>query len=125
MLVLAGFFFGMLALFARFPPTRALLLRAVKKSGEGPSEERMNRSWFKLGFVAECDGLTVRTEVSGGDPGYGETSKMLAESALCLACDRGRLPPRAGMLTPAEAMGEALLDRLRRAGLRFEIVSTP
>ena len=60
------------------------------------------------------------TEVSGGDPGYGETSKMLAESALCLAYDP--LPERAGQLTPAVAMGEALIERLRAAGIGFSVV---
>ena len=61
-------------------------------------------------FRGEGGGRRVVTEVSGGDPGYGETSKMLAESALCLAHDD--LPDRAGQLTPAVAMGQALIDRL-------------
>ena len=51
-----------------------------------------------------------------GDPGYAATSVMLGESALCLALDRDRLPDRAGILTPATAMGIALADRLRSAG---------
>ena len=59
-------------------------------------------------------------EVSGGDPGYGETSKMLAEAALCLAHDE--LPTTAGQVTPAVAMGHALSDRLIDAGIRFETV---
>ena len=63
------------------------------------------------------------TEVTGGDPGYGETSKMLAESALCLAHDD--LPQRAGQLTPAVAMGQALIDRLKRAGIGFEGTREP
>ena len=54
------------------------------------------------------------TEVAGGDPGYGETAKMLAESALCLAHDD--LPPTAGQVTTAVAMGDALIERLQRAG---------
>jgi short subunit dehydrogenase-like uncharacterized protein len=61
------------------------------------------------------------TEVSGGDPGYGETSKMLAESALSLAQDS--LPERAGQLTPAVAMGQSLVDRLQAAGIGFAVVS--
>src|SRR4029434_6270701 len=109
----------------RFAPFRALFLRMAKKSGDGPSDERMSRSWFKLRFEAECAGQTLTTEVSGGDPGYGETSKMLAESALCLALDRARLPKRAGVLTPAEAMGEPLIARLTRAGLRFDVLGSP
>ena len=62
----------------------------------------------------------MMTQVSGGDPGYGETSKMLAESALCLAHDD--LPQRAGQLTPAVAMGQALIDRLQKAGIDFSVV---
>jgi short subunit dehydrogenase-like uncharacterized protein len=58
--------------------------------------------------------------VSGGDPGYGETSKMLAESALCLAFDA--LPERAGQLTPAVAMGESLIRRLSDAGIVFRVL---
>jgi short subunit dehydrogenase-like uncharacterized protein len=69
---------------------------------------------------ARGNGQRLRTVVSGGDPGYSETSKMLSEAALCLAQDE--LPQRAGQLTPAVAMGEALIARLERAGIRFEVV---
>jgi short subunit dehydrogenase-like uncharacterized protein len=58
--------------------------------------------------------------VSGGDPGYGETSKLLAEAALCLAHDS--LPPTAGQVTPAAAMGDALLARLQAAGIEFRVL---
>jgi short subunit dehydrogenase-like uncharacterized protein len=51
-----------------------------------------------------------------GDPGYAATSVMLGETALCLALDRDHLPDRAGVLTPATAMGAALAARLRSAG---------
>ncbi|MFF8598192.1 saccharopine dehydrogenase family protein [Streptomyces sp. NPDC015232] len=87
--------------------------------GRGPSAERRARSWFSVRFVGEGGGRRVFTEVSGGDPGYDETAKMLAESALCLAHDP--LPKTAGQVTPAVAMGDALLDRLRAAGLRFRV----
>jgi len=62
------------------------------------------------------------TEVSGGDAGYQESSKMLAESALCLAHDD--LPERAGQLTTAVAMGQSLIDRLQRAGIDFRTVES-
>jgi saccharopine dehydrogenase (NAD+, L-glutamate forming) len=62
----------------------------------------------------------VVTEVRGGDPGYGETAKMLAESALCLAYDE--LPARSGQLTPAVAMGDVLIGRLDRVGIPFSVV---
>jgi short subunit dehydrogenase-like uncharacterized protein len=62
----------------------------------------------------------VVTEVAGGDPGYGETAKMFAEAALSLAFDE--LPPTAGQVTTAVAMGEALTERLRRAGIAFRVL---
>ncbi len=110
---------GAVAVLAPLPPTRKLLLR-IKSPGEGPSEAERARSSFKVTFVGEGGGERVVTEVSGGDPGYGETSKMLAESALCLAFDE--LPPSAGQVTTAEAMGDALLTRLQRAGIAFRVV---
>lgn len=115
--------FGSLAFLARFQAFRDLLLKLVKKSGEGPTDEQMSRSWFTVRFFAECAGKILQTEVSGGDPAYGETSKMLAESALCLALDGEALPALSGVLTPAEAMGDALLERLQRAGLRFRVLA--
>jgi short subunit dehydrogenase-like uncharacterized protein len=60
--------------------------------------------------------------VSGGDPGYVETAKMLAESALCLIVDRAHLPSRSGVLTTAEAMGDRLIARLVRAGMSFRVL---
>jgi short subunit dehydrogenase-like uncharacterized protein len=71
-------------------------------------------------FDARAGDKRVRTQVSGGDPGYGETAKMLAESALCLAFDE--LPERSGQLTPAVAMGDALRRRLLAAGIKFEVL---
>ncbi|MGN6585874.1 MAG: saccharopine dehydrogenase family protein [Solirubrobacterales bacterium] len=106
---------------AQLPPTRKLLLK-LKTPGEGPSEAERERSWFKIVFVGEGGGKRVVTEVSGGDPGYSETSKMLAESGLCLAFDE--LPDRAGQLTTAAAMGDALLKRLQRAGIAFRVVES-
>jgi saccharopine dehydrogenase (NAD+, L-glutamate forming) len=121
-LLAAAWVFGTLAILARFTVLREFLLKLVKKSGQGPTPEQMQQSWFKLRFVAECDGQILHTEVAGGDPGYGETSKMLAESALCLVEDRDSLPARAGVLTTAECMGDALLARLQRVGPRFRVL---
>jgi short subunit dehydrogenase-like uncharacterized protein len=106
---------------AQLPPTRKLLLK-IKSPGEGPSEEKRAKSWFKVVFVGEGGGERVVTEVKGGDPGYTETSKMLAESGLCLAFDEA--PERSGQLTTAVAMGDALLERLQKAGITFEVVET-
>jgi short subunit dehydrogenase-like uncharacterized protein len=83
-----------------------------------PSDEQREQGWFKVRFAGEGGGRRVVTEVAGGDPGYGETSKMLAESALCLAFDDN--PPTAGQVTTAQAMGDNLLARLQKAGLTFE-----
>ncbi len=104
---------------AQLPPTRKLLLKA-KTPGEGPSEEVRAKSWFKVTFVGEGGGARVVTEVSGGDPGYTETAKMLAESGLCLAFDE--LPETAGQVTTAQAMGDALTARLRAAGIGFRVL---
>ena len=108
-----------LALAAQVRPLRSLVLGRMP-AGEGPDETRRERSWFTVDLVGEAGGRTVHTRVSGGDPGYGETAKMLAEAALCLALDDN--PPVAGQVTTAVAMGDALLQRLQTAGLRFEVV---
>lgn len=112
---------GALFALAQLPPTRALLLK-VKAPGEGPSEEERARAWFRVTFLAEAAGRTIVTEVSGGDPGYTETSKMLAESALCLAFERERTPKLHGVITPAAAMGRPLIARLERAGIQFRVL---
>ena len=117
----AGFALGAGAVMAsaQVPPLRNFLLGRVKQ-GDGPDESRRAKSWFSVDFIGEGDGRTVHTRVRGGDPGYGETSKMLAESALCLAFDDN--PVTAGSVTTAQAMGDNLTARLGAAGIRFETV---
>jgi short subunit dehydrogenase-like uncharacterized protein len=110
---------GTVAVLAPIPPVRKLMLKA-KSPGEGPSEARRANSWFKVRFVGEGGGKRVVTEVSGGDPGYTETSKMLAESGLCLAFDD--LPERSGQLTTVASMGDMLLTRLQNAGIAFRVL---
>lgn len=112
-----GALFGL----AQLPPARRWLSERIKP-GEGPDERRRAKSWFSVRFVGEGGGRTVFTEVSGGDPGYGETAKMLAESMLCLAYDE--LPHTSGQVTTAVAMGDALLARLQAAGIRFRVAAT-
>jgi short subunit dehydrogenase-like uncharacterized protein len=104
---------------AQVSPTRNLLLK-IKEPGEGPTPEQRARAFFQVRVIADAGGRRLVTEVSGGDPGYGETSKMLAESALCLVHDD--LPERSGQLTPAVAMGQPLIDRLISAGIRFRVI---
>ncbi|MFC8568342.1 saccharopine dehydrogenase family protein [Streptomyces sp. NPDC057245] len=112
---------GALVVAAQVPAARRLLSGWLAP-GEGPSAERRARSRFSVRFVGEGGGRRVCTEVSGGDPGYGETAKMFAEAALCLAVDD--LPPTAGQVTTAVAMGDALTGRLRAAGIRFRVAAT-
>ncbi|MGV9277454.1 saccharopine dehydrogenase family protein [Streptomyces griseosporeus] len=111
---------GALFAAAQVPPVRRWLADRIEP-GEGPDAEKRARSWFRVRFVGEGGGRRVFTEVSGGDPGYGETAKMFAESALCLALDD--LPPTAGQVTTAVAMGDALTERLRAAGIRFRVAA--
>lgn len=106
---------------AQLPPLRRALL-ARRPPGDGPDEARRARSEFRVRFTGRAGDAVVRTEVSGGDPGYGETAKMFGESALCLAFDD--LPPATGQLTTAVAMGTTLIDRLTAAGLRFAVLGT-
>ena len=111
---------GALAVAAQVKPLRDLLLGRIKQ-GEGPDERKREKSWFTVDFIGEGDGRTVHTQVSGGDPGYTETAKMLAESAMCLAFDDN--PVTAGQVTTAQAMGDNLLARLQARGIRFEVVA--
>ncbi|TVL93023.1 trans-acting enoyl reductase family protein [Streptomyces sp. SAJ15] len=111
---------GALFTLAQVPWTREWLSGRLKP-GEGPDAARRARSWFTLRFAGEGGGERVITEVSGGDPGYDETAKIFAEGALSLAFDD--LPPTAGQVTSAVAMGDALTERLIRAGIRFTTVT--
>ncbi len=106
---------------AQIGPVRRWL-GGMKPSGSGPDEETLAGGRFRVTFLARADGRRLVGEASGGEPGYAETSRMLAESALCLALDADSLPERYGVLTPVEAMGDALLARLRGIGIRFEIL---
>ncbi|HWU68393.1 MAG TPA: saccharopine dehydrogenase NADP-binding domain-containing protein [Stenotrophobium sp.] len=112
----AGLFAG-----AQVKLTRERLLR-LRSPGQGPSEEQRRKGWFRVRFIGEGGGRRVVTEVSGGDPGYGETAKMLAESALCLVQDR--LPKKGGVLTTVQAMGDALTARLMAAGIQFKVLES-
>jgi saccharopine dehydrogenase (NAD+, L-glutamate forming) len=110
---------GALGLAAQVKPVRSSLLKHIKQ-GDGPDAARRAKSWFRVDFVGEGGGRSVHTRVSGGDPGYDETAKMLAESALSLAFDDN--PPTAGQVTTAQAMGDHLIARLQTAGISFEVL---
>ncbi len=98
--------------------------QAVPKPGEGPSKEERETGYYDLLFVGIApDGRQVRASVKGDrDPGYGSTSKMIAECAICLLRDTPDVP--AGFWTPGAAMREALIKRLvDNAGLTFQVES--
>jgi len=107
-------------------PARAALDRVLPSPGEGPSESARARGFFRIDIHARTSsGARYLCRVAAqGDPGYKATSVMFGESSLCLALDAERLPARAGVLTPATAMGDALVQRLRHAGQTFEVTRT-
>ena len=109
-------------------PTRSLLKKTLLPApGEGPDRNARESGFFKLslhgrGTTADGEPIHAVARVAGHrDPGYGETAKMLGESALCLALDGADLDSPGGVLTPASAMGMRLIDRLRRAGMVFDV----
>ena len=120
-LMIAGL--GALMFFASFTPTRNFLQRYVlSKPGEGPDRELQQSGFFNLSQIGKLpDGTIVRGKITGDqDPGYGSTSKMLSECAVCLAKDK--LDAGGGVWTPAAVMAKPLLERLQRnAGLTFEL----
>ena len=91
----------------------------LPKSGEGPSEKARISGYYNLRFyLTQKDKIYLSKVIGDMDPGYGSTSKMLAESAVCLATDK--IPETYGILTPSVALGEPLLKRLQdNAGLTF------
>jgi short subunit dehydrogenase-like uncharacterized protein len=121
-LVTAAIAAGLLA--AGFRPTRAILERTVLPApGEGPSRASLAKGFFAMHVLARTEsGRRLRGRVRGRrDPGYAETATMISETAFCLAKDAGVLDPRYGVLTPASAMGMHLVERLRAAGMTFEM----
>ena len=102
-----------------FGPSRAVLGRVLPAPGEGPSEKAREAGSFLVEIhTRTSSGKRYISRVGArGDPGYAATSVMLGESALCLAFDEERLPARAGVLTPATAMGTRLVERLQAAGM--------
>jgi len=98
--------------------------RFLPKPGEGPSKAEREAGFYKMMLLGKfADGTTFTGSVTGDrDPGYGSTSKMLSECAVCLAKDKEKTPSVSGMLTPSVALGDVLLQRLEEnAGLTFKI----
>jgi short subunit dehydrogenase-like uncharacterized protein len=105
-------------------PLRKLAARFLPSPGEGPSPAAQQRGHFELFFhgINSETGNSLKTRVSGDrDPGYGATSRMLGEAAVCLA--RDELSCEGGIWTPATAMGDKLIQRLQdSAGITFEVL---
>ena len=99
---------------------KSIANKLLPKPGEGPNKEQRENGFYNLRFYVTLeDGSSAMGKVTGDkDPGYGSTSKMLGETAVCLAVDE--LPKISGVLTPSVAMGDALLQRLEQSsGLTF------
>ena len=109
-------------------PTRKLVQRFLPKPGDGPDRATRENGFFELFLHAAHPSdrsKDLRAKVTGDmDPGYGSTSKMLSEAAVCLAKDD--LTVDGGFWTPSSAMGENLRERLvSNAGLTFDLVPIP
>ena len=114
---------GGLVVGASFSASRKLLQKFVlPEPGEGPDAEMQQEGFFNLLQIGVLpNGEKLRSRITGDqDPGYGSTSKMLSECAVCLA--RDDIDVGGGVWTPASSMGKPLLARLQaNAGLSFEI----
>ena len=104
-----------------FGPTRKLLDRVLPSPGQGPSEKARLKGFYEIAIHGRTSSgrSYVARVAQQGDPGYAATAVLLGQSALCLALDE--LPPAAGVLTPATAMGDVLADRLRAAGVTIDV----
>lgn len=106
-----------------FPPTRRVLDRYLPAPGRGPSISTQRKGWFHSQVTARTeDGQRYQAIAAGpGDPGYAATAVMAGETALALALDGDRLPTAKGSLTPATALGNVLIQRLRAAGHTYQV----
>jgi len=103
---------------------RKFVDRFLPDPGEGPTAAEREAGFFNILLLGIMqDDSIITAQVKGDrDPGYGSTSKMLGESAVCLALDEKKTNPEGGVTTPSVAMGHALLERLEEnAGLTFRI----
>ncbi|THJ65787.1 enoyl-ACP reductase [Arthrobacter echini] len=105
------------------PATRRVLDRLLPAPGKGPSVHAQSTGWFRSTATAQTGrGHRYQATAKGpGDPGYAATAVMAGETALALALDGDRLPAVSGSLTPASALGDVLVERLRAAGHTYEV----
>ena len=101
---------------------RGLVERVVPKPGTGPSAAARERGYYRIEtYTTTTNGARyVARMAQQGDPGYKATSVLLGESGLALAFDRDKLSDLRGVLTPASAMGDALLARFPAAGVSLQ-----
>ncbi|MDQ2858989.1 MAG: saccharopine dehydrogenase NADP-binding domain-containing protein [Candidatus Eremiobacteraeota bacterium] len=109
-----------------FAAVRRAIEPMLPKPGTGPSEAAMQNGWFRCDLVGRgAASATARATIRDkGDPGNVATTKFVCESALALALERDALPggsARGGVLTPATALGEVLVRRLRAAGMQLDV----
>jgi short subunit dehydrogenase-like uncharacterized protein len=119
-----GFKYDEMSIVIPGAPTEFSGMENAPKPGEGPTPEEREAGFFDVVFIGIADdGRKVKVSVKGDrDPGYGSTSKMLAESAICLVKDCADIP--GGVWVPGAAMGSKLIDRLQKnAGLTFTVES--
>ena len=106
-----------------FSPTRALLKKLLPNPGEGPNQTTRDNGFFEFWAYGTDGTPSLRVKVAGQrDPGYGATSRMLAQAGLCLT--RDKLNVDGGIWTPASALGDALLARLPTVDIHFSVVES-
>ena len=119
-------FIGLFIMLTTFKFSRKYIIRKLlPKPGEGPSKTQQKNGFFKLFMYGlSSSGEILKMKITGNqDPGYGSTSKMISEIAICLALDE--VKTEGGIWTPASALGEKLLNRLKKnAGMTFEVMET-
>ncbi|MFP2927866.1 saccharopine dehydrogenase family protein [Pyxidicoccus sp. 3LG] len=117
---------GLLGAVSVKPLRKLLESKVLPAPGEGPTAEQREKGYFVARLLGEGKSPRSGREVklkgkvaAQGDPGYAATARMLSEAALCLA--RDGVPALGGVLTPASSMGMRLVERLRQAGMTFEV----
>jgi short subunit dehydrogenase-like uncharacterized protein len=118
---LGGLALAMLGL--RWGPSRRLLTRVLPRPGEGPGPDARRSGRLRVRVYGEAeDGRRASVLIEGqGDPGYQLTAMLFSQASLALVEEPDRLPPRAGVLTPVAALGDVLVERLRRGGLTLRL----
>eukprot|EP00743_Colponemidia_sp_Colp-15_P003523 GILK01003801.1.p1 GENE.GILK01003801.1~~GILK01003801.1.p1 ORF type:complete len:424 (+),score=78.99 GILK01003801.1:109-1380(+) len=119
------FVMAMAVFFVQFAPVRSIAKKFLPPPGTGPSADKRAKSFFRYELVADVvdpepgKPAKVFGQISGGDPGYDESAKLIAEAALGLIHDRTKMRTQGGVVTPAFAFGKVLIERLKAAGIKI------